>query len=173
MLLRPDTAKRFIDGYSSVLLEVLRQSGKARSGDVIRDLAVARRIEQKHPRRLDQAFLSLSVSGKPIAEDIASAIRSRRVLQWIFLRNTTRHAIFIDSGSEQAFAVLGLTGSIDRIVGGQSVTFKTSVLELDGHYVCDGIVEDVVFLGPGLRSQVNESLSRMKKTGRFHAKPAA
>jgi hypothetical protein len=75
MLLPPHSARRFIDGYSAVLYEVLSVSKQTPSVKVTRDLAAARGIEQDDPSKLEIALARLAKKGRLIDEDLLSAIR--------------------------------------------------------------------------------------------------
>jgi hypothetical protein len=171
MLLDPESAKCFIAGYSAVLLEILRNIKVRTTSSLIGDLAKARGHLKNHPAAIDDALRTLHDRGHSIQPRVGAAIRSIQVDQWVYLRSTTRYAVFIDSAADNAYAVLGLTDPIDAITGGQSVTFEAGVVELDGAYVCDGVVQGPVYLGPGLRGQFNASLAKLRKSGRFHAVP--
>jgi hypothetical protein len=167
MLLDPESAKCFIAGYSAVLLEILRNIKVRTTSNLIGDLAKARGYFKNHPAAIDDALRTLHDRGHPIQPRVGAAIRSIQVDRWVYLRSTTRYAVFIDSKADNAYAVLGLTDPIDAITGGQSVAFEAGVVEIDGAYVCDGVVQGPVYLGPGLRRQFNASLAEMRRSGRF------
>lgn len=173
MFLPPHSARRFIDGYSAVLYEMLSLSEKAPSGKVTRDLATARALEQDDPSKLEMALARLPMKGRLIDEDLLSAMRSRQVQRWLYLRSTTRHALFLDEQQEQAYAVLGLTSSIHDVIGSDGVYFKAAVFAFEGCYVCDGLIADPIFLGKNMLSEAKSALSLIKKSGRFHTKPAS
>jgi len=171
MLLDPESAKSFIAGYGAVLLEILRNIKVRTTSNLIGDFAKARGHLKHHPAAIDDALHTLHDRCHPIEPRVGAAIRSIRVDQWVYLRSTTRYAVFIDSAADNAYAVLGLTDPIDANTGGQSVTFEAGIVELDGAYVCDGVVKGPVFLGSGLRRQFNASLAELRRSGRFHKAP--
>jgi hypothetical protein len=172
MLLHPTAAYRFIDGYKAVLLEVLRASGTKSGKDIIKKLSAARSYVKEHPQSLVDAFAALKARGSEVEGDVERAVLSMKVDQWVYLRSTTRHAIFIDSAVKNAYAVRALTNSIDEVAGDSYVTFEAGVFEFMGTYVCDGIILNPVFLGPVYKTQFNTAYSQLRKVGSFHAKPA-
>ena len=172
--LDPDDAMRFIEGYQRVLLEIHRQTSRRKPGrDVIKTLATAREQLKETPEWLERATSALAAAGTPVEPDLLHALRSMQIDRWIHLRSTTRHAIFIDSAAENAYAVLGLTESIDDLLGGAAVAFETAIVPFAGSYLCDGIVQGPILLGPSYRRDFNAALARIRKAGRFHNAPAS
>lgn len=171
-LFDPDDALRFIDGYKRVLLEIHRQtSGRKPARDVVKTLAAARGKLKETPDLLQEAAMALAAAGAAVEPDLLHALRSMRLGRWVYLRSTTRYAIFIDSAAENAYAVLGLTEPIDDLLGGAAVMFETAILPFAGRFICDGIVEGPILLGPGYRRDLNAALVQIRKAGRFHGAP--
>jgi hypothetical protein len=171
MLLDPVQAQRFIAGYKAILLHVHAAAKLTKGKSVIADLAAARGYLTEHPQNLNVAFIALEAEKCGIEDDIA--IRSMRVDQWVYLRHTTRYAVFIDHEMTTARAVRALTDPIAAITGKPPVTFKAGVFEFDGCYVCDGIIDTPVYLGPGYRATYNAAYARLRKTGHFLVVPAS
>ena len=172
MLLNPVAARRFMAGYKTLLLYVHAESRLKKGNSVIAKLAAARAYLTEHPQNLNAAFLELEADKHGIEDDIANAIRSMRVDRWVYLRHTTRYAVFIDHEMTTARAVRALTDPIAAITGEPPVTFKAGVFEFDGCYVCDGIIETPVYLGPGYRATYNAGYTRLRETGHFLVAPA-
>lgn len=76
----------------------------------------------------------------------------------------------IDSAAGRAFGVVGLTERIRDIVGGTGVMIEAGVIRYCGRYVCDGIISQLVWLGPGYRRSWNETFREIKSSGRFYVK---
>lgn len=171
MLIDSDSAYRFINGYKAVLLELHRVSGEPTPKDIVSTLACARSYLKQNPESLDVALSALEAEGTAVAPDVKQALKSLRIERWVYLRSTTRYAIFIDQAAKNAYAVLGLTNPIEAIVGRRAVMFESGVFPFVGHYVCDGIVQSPVFLGPGYKAQFKADLADIKKQGHFHTKP--
>lgn len=66
------------------------------------------------------------MAGTAIAPDVQVALKSLRVEQWVYLRSTTRYAIFLAQAAKEAYAVLGLNNSVEEIVGTSAPEFDSS-----------------------------------------------
>ena len=168
MLVDPHAAAHFIAGYQSLLTEVCRQSGGALDVPVLNMLAAARESASENPALLDAAAASLEARGQAVASDVLAAVRTLRFKHWVFLRDTRTYSVFIDGDGTEAYAVLGLTNRIRYMLGGSAAAIKAGVVEYRGHYVCDGIVSELVWLGANLKKEFNETLSHLTKSGAFH-----
>ena len=166
-----DSAYRFINGYKAVLLELHRVSGEPTPKDTVSTLASGRSYLKQHPDSLNVALSALDAASTAVAPDVAQALKSLRIERWTYLRSTTRYAIFIDQEAKHAYAVLGLTNPIEAIVGGNAVMFESAVFPFVGRFVCDGIVQGPVFLGPGYKAQFKTELAAIKRQGHFHTRP--
>ena len=122
-------------------------------------------------RALGTALTTLELAGTAIAPDVQRALKSLRIAQWVYLRSTMRYAIFLDQAASEAYAVLGLNNSVEEIVGTSAVAFEAGLFSFGGRYVCDGIIQAPILLGPGYRRQFSASFADIRKRGRFHAKP--
>lgn len=163
----------FIDGYKAVLLEVFSMAGSRRTKDVINDLADARSYAAINAKALDCAIGMVKDRGELLSSEVESAIRSLRVGRWLHLRHTTRYALLLDEAVENAYAIKALTTPLHEIVGSKAVSFEAGVVEYKGQYVCDGIVLNPLYLGPGMRESLKEAYARIKREGRFHMSVAA
>jgi hypothetical protein len=68
--------------------------------------------------------------------------------------------------------VVGLTNRIRDIIGGSGAVIQTAVTPYRGHYVCDGIVTDVVWLGPNYKKSFTSTLAQIRSLGHFYRTPA-
>lgn len=173
MLLAPESASRFINSYKSILLEVLRAIGQSPTNNVIQDLARARKHCAVHPGAMSTATAVLQDSGQTLDAEVIRSLGTLKVEQWVYLRHTTRYAIFLDKAVKNAYAVKALTTPIHLVVGGQAAAFETGLVEFEDQFVCDGIVMGPVFLGPGYRAQFNAVYSELRKAGNFFVKPSS
>jgi hypothetical protein len=105
--------------------------------------------------------------GEFLSGEVEAAIRSLRVGRWFHLRHTTRYALLLDEAVESAYAVKALTNPLHEIVGAKAVIFEAGVVEYKNQYVCDGIILDPLYLGPGMRESLKEAYARIKREGRF------
>ncbi|MDD4964733.1 MAG: hypothetical protein PHI11_12530 [Gallionella sp.] len=168
MVIAPSEAQHFIAGYQYLLAEIYLHSNGNPDVDVLEMLAEARELVNVTPSLLDAAATKLESTGQPVAADVLAAIKTLQLKQWVFLRETTKYAIFVEASGEQAYGVLGLTDHISDIIGGSAATFTAGLFEYQGQYVCDGIFKNYVRLGPHLKSEYNETLRLIKKNGGFH-----
>jgi len=90
-----------------------------------------------------------------------------RLKKWIFLRDTKCHSLFLDPNGDAAYGVLGLTQRIRDVVGGSGAMLETAVVPYHGHFVCDGVVSEVLWLGPNYRKDFAAQFARLKKNGAF------
>jgi len=173
MLLPRDQALRFIDGYKAVLLRVLEDANTPTTRSINDDLASARSLVKTNRGLLEAALSELEAEGKPVEPTVASAIRSLRVEQWVYLRHTKTFAVFLDKKVENAYAVRALTTPLDELLDEPPFTFEGGLLEFEGLFICDGLVLNPVSLGPGYRSQLKSAYAQLRKAGKFHAHAAA
>jgi hypothetical protein len=154
--------------YKRALLEVHRLASCPPSDDFVQMLASARSASQENTRLLDAAVLELEKVGVPLSPDVHRAVQSLRLKQWVYLRDTTKHSIFIDSEEREAFAVVGLTDRIRDLLGRSAVAFRTGIVEFRGRFVCDGIIQNPVLLGANYKREFNAMLADLKKESRLH-----
>lgn len=168
MVIDPQSAGRFIAGYKSLLSEVSRLVGDPPSDNMLDMLAAAREHVKTNPALIEQAATALESAGQPVATDVLCAIETIRIRQWVFLRDTTKYSIFISPKENEAYAVLGLNDRIRNLVAGSAIAFNAGVVEYCGRYVCDGIVENPVWLGPNYKREFSSMLAELKKEGRMY-----
>jgi hypothetical protein len=163
-------AKRFIEGYSLVMLEIAGGGWHRANGSILPFLAKGRANFVKDPTLLDKAIRTLQLRSAEPDPEVLSALRGLDTRQWIYLRDTKTYSIFLDPSKEQAYGVLGLTERIRDIVGGSGVVLETGLVRYRGRIVCDGLVSQMTWLGPSYRQRFNEKLRTLKVEGKFHAK---
>ncbi len=173
MLLAPESASRFINNYKTILLEVLRAMGESPTGNVVHDLARARTHCTQHPEAMATAISTLQDAGHALDAEVVRSVNTLKVAQWVYLRHTTRYAIFLDKAVKNAYAVKALTTPIHLVVGGQAAAFETGLVEFEDQFVCDGIVLGPVFLGPGYRAEFNAMYSDLRKSEHFFVNPSS
>ena len=173
MLLPRDQALRFIKGYKSVLLIALDIIGIECSDSIIDDLSRARAEILENSDLLEKAIAELSPKGCPVEPEVLQAIRSMKVSQWVYLRDTKTAAIFLDKEVKNAYSVKALTTPFHQVVDAVPSIFTAGVFQYFGFFVCDGIIENPVMLGPGYKAQFNVAYSIIRKTGNYYARTAA
>lgn len=173
MQLTPADALRFIHAYKLLMLEVLGEQEDCISGSVVPLLAKARAKLVGKRALLHKSIARLEERNVRLDREVIMAIEGLEVRQWVYLRDTTRHSIMIDVNADRAFGVLGLTQGLRDLVGGTGVMIETGLVRYCGRYVCDGVISQVVWLGPGYRRSWNETFKEIKASGQFHVKANA
>lgn len=136
---------------------------------VLPNMAKARRQLLDKPTLIGSARQRLLKRGAHPDSNAIRAIRTLRVKDWVFLRDTKSYSIFVRPGGEEAFGVLGLTDRVRDIVGSAGVAIETGVVRLNGKFVCDGLVTRITHLGPNYRKAFSRAYSEAKASGRFRS----
>lgn len=173
MYLDPADAQWFIQGYKLLMLEVLGEQEDRITGSVVPLLAKARAKLVGKPALLRRAIAQLEARRARVDREVVMAVEGLDVRQWVYLRDTSLHSIMIDSTADRAFGVLGLTQRIRDLVGGTGLILEAGLVRYCGRYVCDGIISQAVWLGPGYRRSWSETFKEIKASGQFHVKADA
>jgi hypothetical protein len=171
--LEPAAASAFIAGYKGVLLEIAGRGRAAKSRNVLPVLASARRRLTEKPGLLDEALAKMKGRSEGLDEGIIRALRTLRVNDWVFLRDTKAYSIFVHPSEESAFGVLGLTEPVRDIAGATGVVIETGMVRFIGRFVCDGLITRIVRLGPNYRRSYGRVYSAAKADGHFHVRDEA
>jgi hypothetical protein len=161
-------ASTFIRGYTKVMLEVLGPNVAKGDTTLLPLLAAARAKYSTDRSLLDSALRALEAKSVIIAPEVISAVRGLELKKWIYLKDTSSYSIFLDPSADVAYGVLGLTDRIRDIVGGTGAVVETGILPYLGRYVSDGIVSNLVWLGPNYRKDFATSLREIRAQGQFH-----
>ncbi len=168
-LLDPAAAAAFIDGYKRFLLTVPNDD-RADEGSGLKTLVNSRDRIAKNPELL-RRLLAQATSAMPDRDGpVLQAIRSLRVANWVYLRETRSFAIFLDPSGDSALGVRALTQRIRDIVGTSGVFLETGIVRYCGHYVCDGLVSGVVHLGRNYLQSFTTAYRELRTRGRFEMK---
>jgi hypothetical protein len=173
MLLPYDDAMYFIDGYKTVLLEVLHSLGETPSGKVTRDLVKARDQLKENPQLLHEAIKKINARDNPLDVYIEQALLTVRVGRWVHLRNTKKYALMLDESLNTAYAVRALTTPLHELSGSQSSIFEAAIFEYKNEFLCDGLVVNPIHIGTGLRADLNNTYIKIKENGRFYKRCVA
>jgi hypothetical protein len=173
MLLPRDPALRFIEGYKSILLKVLEDTGSVRTDSITDDLASSRTQIKTQPELLIRAISSLIAKGTPLDEDVIAAVKGMKIDQWVYLRHTKTFAVFIDKEAKNAYQVKALTTPLYELVDEPPFLFEAGLFEYMGHFVCDGLAIGPIALGPGYKAQFKAAYSSIREAGRLHVRSAA
>jgi hypothetical protein len=169
MLLDPDLASIFIQGYAGLMAEIYVSDPEHEKRATLMEVVAAGRARYAaDPKRLDAAVAAAAARGKPFEFEVTEAVRKMQLKKWIFLRDTKRHSLFLDPQGDAGYGVLGLTQRIRDIVGGSGAVLETALVPYRGRFVCDGVISEVLWLGPNYRKDFAALFSRLKKNGAFH-----
>jgi len=170
MILNADDAQRFIRWYSLLLLEVLGEASRDVEGGLVSKLAQGRAMLMQEPTLLAEAKTTLAARSADVDSDVVEAVESLEVRKWVYLRDTKFHSIFIDQTTDRAFGVVGLTERLRDVLGGSGVYLETGLVRYRGHFVCDGLIAQTIWLGPNYKKSFNERYRSLKAEGRFYVK---
>lgn len=168
MYLAPTDAQRFIEGYKLLMLEVLGEQEDRITGSLVPLLAKARAKLADEPTLLRKSIVQLEARNARLDREVVMALERLEVRQWIYLRDTKLHSIIIDSSADRAFGVIGLTQRIRDIVGGTGLLMEAGLVRYRGQYVCDGVISQTAWLGPGYKRSWNEKFRVLKASGQFY-----
>jgi hypothetical protein len=171
--LEPAVASAFIAGYKELLLQIAGRGRASKTRNVLSVLASARRRLIERPALLDEALAELKARSQGLDDRISRAVRTLRVDDWVFLRDTKTYSIFLHPSGDAAFAVLGLTERVRDIAGSSGVVIETGIVRFAGRFVCDGLITRIVHLGPNYRKSYSRAYSAAKAVGRFHVRDEA
>jgi hypothetical protein len=82
-------------------------------------------------------------------------------------RSVTDPIGLVRNAHQRFFGVRALTERVRDIVGTSGVLLKTGIVRYCGHYVCDGLVSDVVILGRNYLRGFTSTYTALKARGRF------
>jgi hypothetical protein len=144
----------------------------AREPDFLKVLAAGRRSYMADRSLLDRALDNLASKGLSVPGEVISAIRGLEVDKWWYLKDTRAYSVFLHSSWEVAYGVLGLTDRARSIIGGSGAIIETGFMPYMGHYVTDGVISSVLWLGPNYKRDATAVLANLRRQGKFHASSA-
>jgi hypothetical protein len=173
MVLEAAYAQRFINGYSALLLTILGEAAHDMKGGLVPKLAAGRAKMKKHPELFQEARAKLASQTPSVDPEVMEAVEGLDLRQWIYLRDTKLHSIFVDPSIDRAFGVLGLTERLRAILGGSGASIETGLVRYKGRFVCDGVFARTVWLGSSYKKSFNERFRLLKAEGKFHVQSVA
>jgi hypothetical protein len=169
MVVERHAAAEFIQGYTKVMVTIYELSAMKEQLPLIEIIASARESYLADRALLEKALVKLKSRAKTIVPEVLHAIRTLDVKKWIYLKDTKTYSVFIDPTGSVAYAVLGLTDRIRDLAGVSGVMLETGVVKYRRRFVCDGIIQGSVLLGPNYRKDFNAALKSIKLKGQFYA----
>lgn len=172
MIIDTPTAQRFISAYKDFLDSLL--SAKDKAG---KDL-IERLVAGRDRFAADRTLLDSYRAAHPQADaDMLDAIARSQMGKWVHLKDTRTYSVLLDVDATRAYAVLGLTQPLRAIgmgnnkVMGSGLVIQAALVPLNGRWVCDGLIQDPIWLGPGYRRSYTDSYQALRKGGQFSIQP--
>lgn len=172
MVIDPPTAQRFIAAYMHFLSSLLQpkdtkglnvmellHKGRAR---FVADRTLLERYRQRHPEA---------------DAEMLDAIVQSQFGRWVHLKDTRGYSVLLDDAATHAYGVLGLTQPLRTIdagegyVMGSGLAMQASLVPLKGRWVCDGLIQEPVWLGSNYKRSYTESYMALRKAGGFSLGP--
>ena len=150
MIIDPLSASKFIAVYKALLFEIDRNGHDARKSNLIKRLAAARSRLASDPSLIEQALAALRSKSVPVDFEVVESLRSLELENWVFLRDTKVHSLFVHPSEHRVYGVFGLNDRIRNIVGGTGVVIETGLVQYASRFVCDGLVSRIPWLGKKL-----------------------
>ena len=172
MQLDPNTAQTFIEGYKQILQMVYSLYGMKGHRTPVERMIAARMPLFQETELLDEAVAALARrKGVVVDKEVIAAIRTLEVGKWVYLRDLTHHSVLLHPDGYVAYGVVGLTQSLRELTGGPGLLFEAGIMAIPGHFICDGLLSEVVALGSGFIADYNQVFKEVKATGAFHKIP--
>jgi hypothetical protein len=168
MIIDPLSASKFIAVYKALLLEIDRTGPDGRKSNLIKRLVTARSRLSSDPSLIEHALAALKSKSAAVDPEMVRSLRSLEVENWVFLRDTKVHSLFVHPSEHRAYGVLGLNDRIRDIVGG--VVIETGLVQYAGRFVCDGLVSRILWLGKNYRNNFNRAYQAITSEGRFYSR---
>jgi len=174
MVIDAPTAKRFIQAYMSFLGSMLSEDDKAGQSTIQWLTAGRSRFVA------NRSLLATYRAAHPQADaDMLDAIGQLQMGRWVYLKDTRSYSVVLDMDATRAYAVLGLTQRLRNIsadsdgVGGlgRGLIFDAALVPLNGHWVCDGLIQAPIWLGPRYRNSYTASYQALRQNGQFSFGP--
>ena len=150
-----------------VMMEIFGPASRESEMALLDVLACGRAKYLSDRALLDDALHRLEGKSILIAPEVESAIRSLEVKEWFYLKDTATYSVFVDPSADTAYAVLGLTERIRDIIGGSGALVEIGLVQYHGHFVCDGLMSRVVWLGRNYRKDLALVLADLRARGAF------
>jgi hypothetical protein len=168
VVLDPVGAGTLIAGYKQVLLQ-LEGTDRRNDEDILRALVRCRHRATEDRMLLERAIDECRGGKQPVNQEVLAAIRTLKVDNWVYLRDTKNYSVFVHGSGDFALGVVGLTQPIRDIVGTSGAAIEFGVVRYQGLFACDGLVSRIVQLGPSFRRSFSDAYRILRMEGKFEA----
>ncbi len=167
MVIDHPTSARFIAAYMA-FLGTLVSDGEKRGKSSSEWLVMGRARYAA-----DRSQLETYRSAHPEMDaEMLDAIAAMQIDQWVYLKDTRSYFVLLAKDSSVAYAVLGLTERLRDVAQGESgVVLQTGLMPLNGRWVCDGLLKNMLLLGPNMRRDLTAAYQALRADGHFSLGP--
>lgn len=163
MLIDPSSAGRFIDTYMAFLGTLV--SDEEKHGKPPSQWLVLGRVRYEADRTLLARYRATLTQAD---DEMLDAIEALKIGRWVYLKDTRSYSVLIAEDGSIAYGVLGLTDRLRVVANGETgVVMKAGLFPLQGRWVCDGLLENVAWLGLNLRRDITAIYQRLRSEGDF------
>lgn len=174
MILPPALSRPFIRTYQALLDTITKMldpqafvNATSRE-DKLLNLKRARESLYSGEVSFDDVLNRTREDGVSLDEEMLEAIRRFRYQRWIYLRDTTRGSIILDTDTETSFLVLGLTETVRMVARQNSVLIWTAIGPLRDVFFYDGFIGTSTYIGPNIRRDLNDRQRRLREQGTYY-----
>lgn len=167
MVIDPPISGRFIAAYMAFLGTLVSDDEKR--GKYSTEWLVIGRGRYAADRSQLEAYRS---AHPETDADMRDAIGAMRIDQWVYLKDTRSYSVLLAKDSSAAYAVLGLTERLREVAQGESgVVMLAGLMPLNGRWVCDGLLKNMLLLGPNMRRDLTAAYRALRADGLFSLGP--
>jgi hypothetical protein len=168
MIIAEQQATEFIQNYTKIMVQINDLSRDKPKTELLEAIVSARSMYCADRSLLDLALRELEAKSVSIQQEVVAAVRGIEVKKLVYLKDTRSHSVFIDPSYTMAYGVLGLTNRLRDIMGGTGAFVETGILRFHGHYIADGIVSHVVWIGSNMRKELKEVFAELRTQGKYY-----
>lgn len=171
MIVDPNTAAAFIETYKAFLLDIYLPEGReSETVRVLEKLAQGRERFVAEPTLLDEYIAKVKPPVGSAEHSVLEALKGLQFTRWVYLKDTRAYSVLLKANGSFGCGVLGLTDPLRDIVGGTGAVLKAGVVCLNGHYVCDGLISEIVWLGRNYKKSYTELYIGLRQAGKFRTR---
>ena len=169
MKINKNIANQFIAIYREFLLDLYHQF---ETDDA--DLKLTEKLVIGRKRFLANRalFLKFIKKNKKIEfpKEVVTAIENIEIGKWVYLKDTKRYSIILGVDGLSGYGVLGLNDEIREIVGKPPVAIEAGIMQIQGHFVCDGLIQYFANIGQNYKKEYNLKFKNLKEKQQFKTK---
>lgn len=171
MIVDPRTAAVFIETYKAFLLDIYLPEGReSETVRVLEKLAQARERFLAEPTLLEEYIAKVKRPKGSAERKVLEALKGLQFTTWVYLKDTRAYSVLLKVDGSFSCGVLGLTEPLRDIVGGSGAVVEAGVVCLNGRFVCDGLISEIVWLGRNYKKSYTELYTGLRQAGRFQTR---